>query len=219
MNNIQEIFDAYLRTKPSAEKIRAATSMMIHLGKALNVATQEEITNEYYDEICSSLDELFVKNPQKSTLDKAILAEMIGRIGPGPKINRILKSLLVDKNENVRQFALKSLEFSGLIRPKSVMPFIEQHIHSDEEDLVTTAEFLAAKILCSEKNKIIIERINSWYEKGERDIIITIMNRVHYLMQNDMCEKNVLNKDFIINWIKKGCPDLVPKISKIFTSN
>jgi hypothetical protein len=177
MNNIQEIFDAYLQTMPSAEKIKSATSMMIHLGKALNVTTQEEITNEYYDE------------------------------------------MLVDKNENVRQYALKSLEFSGLIKPKSVMPFIEKHIHSDEEDLVTTAEYLAAKILCSEKNKIIIERINSWYKKGERDIISTIMNRVHYLMQNDMCDENVLNKDTIINWIKKDCPDLVSKISKIFKSN
>ena len=62
MNNIQEIFDANLQTMPTAEKIKSATSMMIHLGKALNVTTQEEITNEYYDEICSSLDELFAKN-------------------------------------------------------------------------------------------------------------------------------------------------------------
>ena len=218
MNNIQEIFDAYLQTMPTAEKIKSATSMMIHLGKALNVTTQEEITNEYYDEICPALDELFVKNPQKAILDKAILAEMIGRVGPGPKINRILKNLLVDKNENVRQYALKSLEFSSLIKPKSVMPFIEKHIHSDEEDLVTTAEYLAAKILCSKKNQIIIKRINSWYKKDERDIISTIMSRVHYLMQNDMCDGNVLNKDTIINWIKKDCPDLESKVSKIFKS-
>jgi hypothetical protein len=219
MNNIQEIFDAYLKTKPSGEKIRSATSMMIHLGKALNVSTQEEITDEYYDEICAALDEFFVKTPQKAILDKAILAEMIGRIGPRPKINRILKSLLVDKNENVRQYALKSLEFSGMSRPKSVLPFIDRYIHSGEEDLVTTAEYLAAKMMCSKKNKIIIEQINSWYQKGERQLITGIMNRVLYLMQNGMCGQSHIHSDEIIQWIEQDCPDLVPDISKIFEKN
>lgn len=216
MNNIQEIFDAYIRTKPSGEKIRSATSMMIHLGKALNVSTQEEITDEYYEEICPALDEFFAKTPQKAILDKAMLAEMIGRIGPRPKINRILKSLLVDKNENVRQYALKSLEFSGMSKPKSVIPFIEQHIHSDEEDLVTTAEYLAAKMMCSKKNKIIIDQINLWYKKGEREMITAIMSRVQYLMHNGMCGDSVLSKDEIMDWIGNDCPDLAPKISKIF---
>lgn len=193
--------------------------MMIHLGKALNVANQEEITDEYYEEICPALDEFFIKTPQRAILDKAILAEMIGRIGPRPKINRILKSLLIDKNENVRQYALKSLEYSGLVKPKSVIPFIEKHIHSSEEDLVTTSEYLAAKMLCSEKNEFIINSINSWYQKGERDIIISIMNRVLYLMQNDMCDTGVLNQDVILGWITNECPELLPEVSKFFKSN
>jgi hypothetical protein len=216
MNNIQEIFDAYLRTEPSGEKIRSATSMMIHLGKALNVSTQEEITDEFYEEICPALDEFFAKTPQKAILDKAMLAEMIGRIGPRPKINRILKCLLVDKNENVRQYALKSLEFSGMSKPKSVIPFIEQHIHSDEEDLVTTAEYLAAKMMCSKKNKIIIDQINLWYQKGEREMITGIMSRVLYLMHNGMCGDSALSKYVINDWIINYFPDLAPKISKIF---
>ncbi len=219
MENVQQIFDAYLKTQPSAEKIRSATAMMIHLSKALNVTNQEEITEEYYGELCSALDEFFVKTPQKATLDKAILAEMIGRIGPRPKINRILKSLLVDKNENVRQYALKSLEFSAIKKPRSVLPFIEQHIHSKEEDLVTTAEFLAAKMLCSPKNKIIIDRINIWYQKDEKNVILAIMNRILYLMQNGMCDQDILNKDMMLEWMRTSCPDLVPEITRIFKSN
>ena len=208
MNNIQEIFDAYIRTKPSAEKIRSATSMMIHLGKALNVNTQEEITAEYYDEICQALEEFFSKTPQKAVLDKAILAEMIGRVGPRPKINRILKSLLLDKNENVRQYALKSLEFSGASKPKSVIPFIEQYMKSSDPDMVTTAEYLTAKILCSGKNKFVWEKLNSWYNKGNENFIREAIKRTYYLIDQDLCDDHHLSAKIMRERMKEYCPQI-----------
>jgi uncharacterized membrane protein YheB (UPF0754 family) len=208
MNNIQEIFDAYLKTRPSAEKIRSATSMMIHLGKALNVNTQEEITAEYYDEICQSLDEFFSKTPQKAILDKAILAEMIGRIGPRPKINRILKSLLLDKNENVRQYALRSLEFSGPSKPRSVIPFIEQQMKSSDPDMVTTAEYMTAKIICSAKHKYVLEKLQSWYDKGNEKFIQEAVKRTFYLIDHELCDDKNLSKDVIHKWIETYCPQI-----------
>jgi hypothetical protein len=212
MNNIQEIFDAYLRTKPSAEKIRSATSMMIHLGKALNVNTQEEITSEYYDEICQSLDDFFSKAPQKAILDKAILAEMIGRVGPGPKINQILKSLLLDKNEHVRQYALKSLEFSGGSKPRSVIPLIEQQMKSDDPDMVTTAEYLTAKIICSGRNKFVLKKLNSWYNDGNEKFIREAVGRAFYLIENKLCEDKNLSRQLILEWLEECCPKIVSEL-------
>ena len=207
MNNIQEIFDEYLRTKPSAEKIRSATSMMIHLGKALNVSSQEEITSEYYDEISPALDEFFIKTPQKSVLDKAILAEMIGRIGPRPRINAILKSLLTDKNQNVRQYALQSLEYSGITRPKSVLPFIEQQMKSGLEDMISTAEHVTAKILCSDHSKVILDRMKTWCMNGEVSFIKGVVNRVFYMLEHGGCGGKI-DRLIMMKWVKEHCPQI-----------
>lgn len=207
MNNIQEIFDEYLRTKPSTEKIRSATSMMIHLGKALNVSSQEEITSDYYTEILPALDEFFIKTPQKSVLDKAILAEMIGRIGPRPKINAILKSLLTDKNENVRQYALQSLEYSGITKPKSVLPFIEQQMKSGLDDMVSTAEHVTAKILCSDHSKIILDRMHIWCKNGEVSFIKGVLNRLFYLFEHGGCSDKI-DRLKIMKWVREHCPQI-----------
>ncbi len=82
MNNLQELYDVFLATKPYSGKIKSATSMMIHVCKALDLATQEEITSDYFEEVPGALNEYFKNYPLKSTQDKAILAEMIGRVGP-----------------------------------------------------------------------------------------------------------------------------------------
>ena len=207
MNNIQEIFDEYLRTKPSAEKIRSATSMMIHLGRALNVSSQEEITSDYYTEISPALDEFFIKTPQKSVLDKAILAEMIGRIGPRPRINAILKSLLTDKNANVRQYALQSLEYSGMTKPKSVLPFIERQMKSGLDDMVSTAEHVTAKILCSDHSKIILDRMKTWCMNGEISFVKGVINRVFYLLEHGGCGEQI-DRLKIMKWVKENCPQI-----------
>ena len=55
---------------------------MIHVCRALDISSQEEVTAEYFDSIPRALDNFYSSHPTKATLDKSILAEIIGRIGP-----------------------------------------------------------------------------------------------------------------------------------------
>ena len=112
MNNLQDLYDTYIETRPSSAKIRNATSMMIHVCRALDISAQEEVTTEYFDSIPRALNDFYMAHPTKSTMDKSILAEMIGRIGPKRKLRPLLEKLLTDNDENVRLFTLNSLACS-----------------------------------------------------------------------------------------------------------
>ena len=136
MNNLQELYDAFLKTAPSDGKIKAATTMMIHVSKALNMASNEEITTEYFVDIPRGLDEFFYNTPPKAMQDKAILSEMIGRIGPLPELRGLLENLLADEDENVRQYALHSLEYYGLTDPAAVIPYVEKYIRGVDPAMV-----------------------------------------------------------------------------------
>ena len=132
MNNLQELYDAFLATKPYSGKIKSATSMMIHVCKALNFPTQEEITSEFFEDIPGALNEHFENYPLKSTQDKAILAEMIGRVGTYESLLGLLDKLLTDTDENVRQYSLHSLGYFGKDYPEKVMPFVERFRKSND---------------------------------------------------------------------------------------
>ncbi len=205
MENLQELFDAYLLTKPSGEKIRAATIMMIHVGKALNVATQEEITHEYYDEITGAIDDFFIKSPQKATLDKVILAEMIGRVGPSGKSKRIFKKLLEDRDENVRQYALASLEFFGQKRPKTVLKYIEIYGKSVDENMRMIATDLAAKMLCHGKHRTVLAQFQKWCGEDKGVFAVDIIRRIKDLNENDMCGEGF---DRLHKWSMEHYKDL-----------
>jgi len=202
MENLQELFDAYLLTKPSAEKIRAATVMMIHVGKALNVATQEEVTSEYFEEITDAIDDFFVKSPQKATLDKAILAEMIGRIGPKGKLKRIYKKLLNDRDENVRQYALASLEYFGEKRPKTVLDYVNIYRKSEDESMKMIAVELVAKLLCQGKHKSVLPQFKIWCGEDEKTFVIDIIRRVKDMNAQNNCQKGF---DYLQEWSVKNC--------------
>ncbi|MFN2126539.1 MAG: hypothetical protein ACK2TU_01650 [Anaerolineales bacterium] len=189
MDNLQELFDAYLVTKPSAEKIRSATVMMIHVGKALNVATQEEVTSEYFEEVTDAIDDFFAKTPQKATLDKAILAEMIGRVGPKGKLKRIYKKLLSDRDETVRQYALTSLEYIGEKRPKLVMEYVEQYRRSEDESIRMICVELIAKMLCQRKYKSILPQLKLWCAEDNGVFAIEVIRRVQDMKMQDSCAK------------------------------
>jgi len=205
MENLQELFDAYLLTKPSAEKIRAATVMMIHVGKALNVATQEEITGEYYDEISVALDDFFSKTPQKAILDKAILAEMICRIGPNGKLKRLFKSLLADKDENVRQFTLASLEYTGLKQPKIMLSYVELYRNSVDDSMKMIAVDLIAKLLCQGKHKTVLPKFKIWCSENNGVFAAAIIQRVKELDQQNMCSAGF---EHLKKWSEENCSEL-----------
>jgi hypothetical protein len=205
MDNLQELFDIYIRTKPSAEKIRAATSMMIHIGKALNVANQEEINSDYFEEISSSLDEFFVNTPQKATLDKAILAEMIGRFGPKGGARLIFESLLEDKDANVRQYTLQSLEYYGKKYPKTVFKYIEKYYNSSDTDMSTAAASLTAKIFNSKQYEHVLAYIEQQCANGNSEFVKQVIDRIKnlyaYASENDV----PFSEENFKAWVKKNC--------------
>lgn len=207
MNNLQELYDVFLRTKPSDGKIKAATTMMIHVSKALNMSSNEEITTEYFVEIPRSLDEFFYNTPPKATQDKAILSEMIGRVGPVPELRGLLENLLADEDENVRQYTLHSLEYSGLTDPRSIFPYIEKYIHSIDPIMTTMAAHLTGKISCSEKYQQVLDRILIWYGKGEYAFVQEVVKRMIQLREHGLCREFVLTSDEIINWCKEKFSD------------
>jgi hypothetical protein len=204
MNNLQELYDAFLKTKPSDGKIKAATTMMIHVSKALNVPSNEEITTEYFVDIPRSLDEFFYNTPPKAVQDKAILSEMIGRIGPLPVLRGLLENLLADEDENVRQYALHSLEFYGLMEPEAVLPYVEKFIRGVDPVMSTMAAHLAGKISCSDKFQVILDRIVSWYEKGEYAFVQEVLKRMIQLRTHGLCQEFTLTTEEIVDWCKQN---------------
>ncbi len=178
MKNLQELYDAYLLTKPYSGKIKAATTMMIHVCKALNLATQEEITYDYYTEIPKALDSYFVNYPLKSTQDKGILAEMIGRIGPDNQLGDLLDKLLEDKDDNVRQFSFHSLEFIGKNNPEKVIPYIERYRKSTDPMMKGMAAHLSSHLSLSKNYDVILNKIEEWFNDGDISFVQDVLLRI-----------------------------------------
>jgi len=203
MKNLQELYDAYLATKPYSGKIKSATAMMIHVCKALNVASQEEVTSDYFTVIPEALSNYFSNYPLKSTQDKGILAEMIGRTGPDGELGELLDILLEDKDENVRQFSLHSLEYIGKDDPDLVLPYIERFRKSENPTMKSMAAHLTSHLSCSQKYETVLEKIEAWFEEGDigfvQDVILRI---IQWQKQNLSCNlpfdefKDWLNNQF-----------------------
>jgi hypothetical protein len=215
MNNLQELYDVFLRTKPSDGKIKAATTMMIHVSKALNMSSNEEITTEYLVDIPRSLDEFFYNTPPKAMQDKAILSEMIGRVGPLPELRGLLENLLADEDENVRQYTLHSLEYCGMSDPQAVLPYIEKYMRGVDPIMQTMASHLAGKISCSKHYKLILDRILVWYKKGEFAFVKEVLKRMIQLRKHGLCREFILTSEEILDWCNEHLSDNKELINSI----
>jgi hypothetical protein len=208
MRNLQDLYDLYIETRPSAGKIKTATFMLIHVCKALDIASQEEVTSEYFESIPQSLDSFFHAHPLKSTLDKTMLAEMIGRVGPKKSVKNLLEKLLTDEDENVRQFSLNCLEYYGIKNPSSILPYIEKYRNSSDEEMLVTAAMLVGNIQCSEQNEIILEKIKKWYKNGDIAFVQEVTKRMVVLRRQRKCEEKYMDLDQLTNWLNKYCEDI-----------
>jgi len=216
MKNLQELYDAYITTQPSSEKIKTATTMMIHVCKVLNIPSQEEVTREYFAKIPDALEKYFVANPNKATIDKGIIAEMIGRVGPKKSLEGILEKLFADKDENVRQFALNSLEFYGYQKPEAVIPYIERYRKSNDPIMVTMSVYLTAKLACSSQYDHILQCMTEWYQKKEHEFVEAVVRRMLYLHKNGYCADKSITIDDIEKWSMKI---LGEKLEVLFKKN
>ena len=202
MNNLQELYDAYLATKPYSGKIKSATSMMIHVCKALDFQTQEEITKDYFEEIPNALNTYFKNYPLKSTQDKAILAEMIGRVGPDESLLTMLDKLLTDDDENVRQYSLHSLGYFGKKYPAKVMPFIERFRKSNDFTMKSVAAHLLTHLSTSENLKFIFDKFQEWYKEGDLEFLKDVSQRIADTIKKGEIDSISLVE--FINWTKSN---------------
>ena len=216
MENLQDLYDAFLRTEPSDGKIKAATTMMIHVCKSLNMASNEEITTEYLTDIPRSLDEFFFNPPPKAMQDKAILSEMIGRVGPLPELRGLWENLLADQDENVRQYTLHSLEFAGRKDPEAILPYVEKYMRGVDPIMSTMAAHLAGKISCAEKYQVILDRLLLWYRKGEYAFVKEVLKRMVQLRAHGLCRDYTLTTEDLFNWCKENFGENSELIISVF---
>jgi hypothetical protein len=206
MDNLQELYDEFLRTQPSVGKIKTATTMMIHVCKALNVPSNEEITVEYFKEIPGSLDNYFSNYPLRATQDKAILSEMIGRVGAIPELKAVLEELLADKDENVRQYALHSLEYCGLKDSSLILPYIERYRKTDDLPMYTMAAYLAGKISVMKDYQLLLERIEQWFQEDKK-FVQEVVKHMIQLHKQGSYNDSLLGIDDIMKWAKEKFGD------------
>lgn len=208
MRNLQDLYDAYIETRPSSGKIKTATSMLIHVCKALDISSQEEVTSEYFDSIPQSLDSYFRAHPLKSTLDKTMLAEMIGRVGPKKSVKNLLEKLLTDKDENVRQFSLNCLEYYGIKKPSSILPYVEKYRNSTDEEMLVTAAMLVGNMQCSDQHEMILGKIKKWYKNGDITFVREVIKRMIALRRQNKCDPKYMDLNQLENWLNKNCQDI-----------
>lgn len=215
MKNLQDLYDAYIETRPSSGKIKTATSMLIHVCKALEISSQEEVTSEYFESIPQALDSYFFAHPMKATLDKTMLAEMIGRVGPKKSVKKLLEKLLTDDDENVRQFSLNCLEYYGIKKPSSILPYIEKYRNSTDEEMLITAAILVGNIQCSDQHEMILEKIKKWYKNGDMVFVQEVIKRMIMLRRQRKCDKKYMDLDQLEIWLNKNCQ----KIAEVVLEN
>lgn len=162
MENLQNLYDYYIKTKPSAGKIRTATTLLIRICKALNVDTPEEVSEDMYKLIPRAIDDFYKSSVHRALQDKSMLAEMIGRYGPREKWAEALDVLLADPDQNLRLFTLQSLIYYGMKDPLSILPYVERYVDSEDEELRQGAVNLLCKLLNSEKGRDIVTQIKTW---------------------------------------------------------
>ncbi len=205
MNNLQDLYEAYIETRPSSGKIKNATSMMIHVCRALDIASQEEVTSEYFESIPRSLDSFYYAHPMKATMDKSILAEMIGRIGPKKKLKSLLEKLLKDNDENVRLFTLNSLKFCGVKKPQLVLPYVEKFRKFSDMEMRAAAASLVGILQCSDQYKLILKWIKKWYDEGDLSFVVEVLDRMAIVRKQRKCDKIYMNLKEVKEWAKKNC--------------
>jgi len=214
MKNLQSLYDDYIETRPSSGKIKTATSMLIHVCKALEISSQEEVTSEYFESIPQALDTYFSAHPLKATLDKTMLAEMIGRVGPKKSVKKLLEKLLTDQDENVRQFSLNCLEYYGIKNPNSILPYIEKYRRSQDEEMLITAAMIVGNIQCSDQHEMILEKIKRWYKNGDTIFVQEVIKRMILMRQQRKCDTKYMNLDQLKSWLNKNCPTMTEFVFK-----
>jgi len=203
MQNLQDLYDHYINSKPSRGKVKAASSMLIHVCKAMDLVSPEVITAEYYKEIPRAINKYYYSANNLAVQDKSILAEMIGRYGPRDGWERTFKILLQDEDENLRQFTLHSLEFSCDKIPDIVVNYIEEYKDHPDVLLRDVAAHLTGNLLCLDENDSIREKLSKWCGKESQSFLDEIMTSLKTSISNPSQTKDQKQCEVAYKWLKE----------------
>ncbi len=206
MANLQELYDFYLETQPSAGKIRNATNFLIHACQALNVSSPEEIGDERLAELPLAIDRYFADNEPRAIRDKSALAEMIGRYGPKDRWRETFEVLLQDPDENLRQFVLQSLEYSARAEPELVLPYLERFRKEENALMRRVTAMLVLRILCSRQKEFIKPYLLRWVKEDSEfaHILIELLELQTIKTFNDPDCRTVCQNT--LHWLEKTKP-------------
>ncbi len=202
MQTLQTLFDYYKDTTPSKGKLKEAANVLIHICKAVRVSKPEDIGPDKFENIPHALDLFYGIHKEKAAQDKGIFAEMIGRFGPRAGWEKPFEKLLLDADDNLRQFSLNALEFCGSREPSLIIPYIERTFQSKDILMRTVAAILIGKIYCSGHSAFIKSVILQWKEGDGRLFIQEIYSNLRFSqqngIQNEACRslKNWLQQEF-----------------------
>lgn len=184
MNCLQDLYDFYIQTKPSRGKLKAASSMLIHVCKALNQVSAEQVTPDFYKEIPPAIDLYYKSSKNLAIQDKSILSEMIGRYGPKDGWEKAFEVLLKDEDENLRQFTLHSLEYITAQQPDLVIKYIEEYKNSSDSMLREVTVHLVENLLCSDQNLLIKGKLMEWNQLGEQHFLKEVVRGFKKVVDN-----------------------------------
>lgn len=203
MQNFQDLYDYYLETRPSKGKVKSASSMLIRVCKILKLNSPEDITSDYYKEIPAAIDRYYESSNNLAIQDKSILAEMIGRYGPKNGWEKTFNVLLEDKDDNLCQFALHSLEYSSNKNYPVTLSYIEKYMHHHDRLMRLVSAHLVCNLLCSDKAEDIKIKILEWIETGQDEFTNSIFDCLEGVLKNKTNIKNITLCQDAYNWISE----------------
>ena len=201
MQNLQELYDYYITTKPSQGKLKSASSMLIRVCKVLNLNSPEDITSKYFEKIPSAIDAYHKTSKNLAIQDKSILAEMIGRYGPKDGWENTFNILLTDKDSNLDQFTLHSLEYSGHENYPLTVTYIEKFMHHHDRLMRHVSAHLACNLLCSDRAEDIKIKILDWIDQGNDEFTKSIYESLIGVIKNKSNIKNTAKSQDALKWL------------------
>ncbi len=178
MQNLQDLYEFYLQTKPSKGKVQAATRFLIHICRYLQVSSPEEVTPDRFGEIPEAIESHHELAYHSAIQEKSILAEMIGRYGPRDGWEKVLDILLTDKDDNLRQFTLQALAYSVCDQLESIISYLERFKDGEHPLMRQVTASLIAKVLVQKGCEQLKSRIVLWAQQGDPAMIQQIYDHV-----------------------------------------
>ncbi len=202
MQNLQDLYDFYLSTKPSRGKIKAATTLLIHICKALHANSPEEVGQAMFSRIPQSLDEMYYSAQHRAINDKSTLAEMIGRHGPQNGWEETFEILLDDRDENLRQFTLNTLEYVGKRKAAVALPYIERYRKASDPLMRNVSANLAGKILSFDEEEVIKQAVWRWMNEGDAEYVKEIVESLLRIKERLSPKEDSGQYDLTIAWLE-----------------